>query len=91
MAASLTSLVMTSVWVLAALIGDDYQRNWPFRVDFFHDMSSVAGPAVAGAWIIQAASATMRPEPGWIDRAGAFVGWCWLADFLLILIALNMR
>jgi len=54
-------------------------------------MSSVAGPAVAGAWIIQAASATMRPEPGWIDRAGAFVGCRWLADFLLILIALNMR
>jgi len=36
------------------------------------------GFAVAGAWLAVALSGRRRPEPGWIDGLGRFVGALWL-------------
>src|SRR5205823_8469100 len=35
--------------------------------------------SVAIAWLAAWWSGRLRPEPGWIDRLGRFLGACWIA------------
>lgn len=43
---------------------------------------SPVGAVVAAVWLIMGLARIRRREPGWIDRLGRFLGWCWIAAFL---------
>lgn len=45
---------------------------------FWRGHSQHPGPAVAVAWLGLALGRRARPEPGWIDRIGRFIGVLWL-------------
>lgn len=50
---------------------------------------SLAGIAVAAAWLCSWISRRRRAERGWVDRLGRLVGWCWIV-FALLFAALRL-
>ena len=46
-------------------------------------LHTLAGGAVATSWAILALTGRWRPNQGWIDLAGRFLGLCWIGIFLI--------
>lgn len=54
--------------------------------EFWITASVPVRPAVLGAWLLLALSGRWRADPGWMDRLGRLLGWCWIGWHLLWLI-----
>ncbi len=52
-------------------------RGDAFSVDWLYPDDRTA-IVVASVWILYAIGRIGRPEPGWVDRAGRLLGWCWI-------------
>jgi hypothetical protein len=45
---------------------------------FKSGLSAASGYVVAIVWSLLVIGGRWRPEPGWIDRSGRVLGWCWI-------------
>jgi hypothetical protein len=44
---------------------------------------AMIGAAIASSWMLLLVSGRWCPERGWIDRAGRWLGWFWIATLPL--------
>jgi hypothetical protein len=46
-----------------------------------------SGSTLVGAWTLQGLGRRWKPEASWIDRAGRFLGVCWILAFVVPIVA----